>query len=110
MAKNEADAAESSETAEPEKKSKKKLILSVVVVLVLGLVAAKMTIMKPKPLTAAEQEAKKKEEEVALHDKCAAANGLTLIDTKAEPPASTVENKVLAPNESSVTVNLSDGA
>jgi flagellar FliL protein len=76
----------------------------------IALVAAKMTIMKPKVLTPAEKAAQKKTEEIALHDKCAAANGLPLEKKPAEPAAAPAETKVLAPNDSSVTVNLADGS
>ncbi len=108
MAKDGAD--NETEEEAPPAKSKKKLIIAVVVVL-LALVAAKMFVLTPKPLTAAEQATKAKTAAVELHDKCAAANGLKLTD----PSVTTTtvapdQTKVLQPNDQSVTVNLSDGA
>src|SRR4051812_43373094 len=107
MAKNKAEADESAEGEAPAK-SKKKLII--IVVVVLALVAAKMFILKPKPVTAAEKAANEKTEEIALHDKCAAANGLELITKETPTTVAPDESKELSPNDSSVTVNLADGA
>ena len=62
-----------------KKGGKVKLILMVVLILVIGYVAASMTILKPKPLTAAQQQAKDDAVTYKLEQMCAAANGL-------EPP------------------------
>jgi flagellar FliL protein len=101
---------EPAEDEAPEAKSKKKLIISVVLVLLLAAVAAKMFIRKPKPLSAAETAAKQKTEEIALHDKCAAANGMKLLAKTTPTTVAADESKVLSPNDNSVTVNLADGA
>ncbi|HEY3832703.1 MAG TPA: flagellar basal body-associated FliL family protein [Acidimicrobiia bacterium] len=110
MAKDGADT-ETETPDEPEKKSKKKLI-SIIAVVLIALVAAKMTVLKPKPLTPAEVAAQAKAVQVTLHDTCAAANGLKLIDSKVAPPTTEAldTSKVLAPNDDSVTIDLADGA
>jgi flagellar FliL protein len=59
-----------------EKKSKKKLILMIVGFVAIGGFAAKSTVLKPKPLTAQQLEAKKAAEEKELAALCAAHNDL----------------------------------
>ncbi len=96
--------------AEEPKKSKKKLI-GIVAVLLIAVVGAKMTVLKAKPLTAAEIAANKKAAEVTLHDTCAAANGLKVSDPANPPTTEPADmSKVLEPNDQSVTVVLADGA
>jgi flagellar FliL protein len=63
-------------SAAGEKKSKKKLILMVVGFVVIGGIAAKSTVLKPKPLTPQQVEAQKKAEEKELAAMCAAHNDL----------------------------------
>ena len=110
MAKDGTEAENETESAEPEKKSKKKLIIGVVIVLV-AVVGAKMFILKPKALTPAEVAAQAKVAKDLLHDECAGANGLKLLDPKVTPTTIAVDTtKVLTPNDQSVTVNLADGA
>src|SRR4051812_251938 len=94
--------AEAGDDDAPEK-GKKKLLIKIVPVLLIALVAAKMFILKPKPLTAAQQAAKQKAAEVTLHDTCAAANGMNLINKPTTPPAAAPEEMVLTPNDGSVT-------
>ena len=109
MAKDGAET-ETETTDEPEKKSKKKLI-SIIAVVLIALVAAKMTVLKPKPLSPAEIAAQAKAVQVTLHDTCAAANGLKLIDPKVTPTTLAADaSKVLEPNDESVTIDLADGA
>jgi flagellar basal body-associated protein FliL len=105
-----------------KKKGKLKLILMVVGLLVIGYVAASMTILKPKPLTADQQKAKDQKATYQLETLCAAANGLPQPKApaiKGEPkpdpkvstttmPAPSVEGPVLTVD--SVTVNLADDA
>jgi flagellar FliL protein len=104
------------EVAEGKKKGgKKKLIIMIVVFLLIGLVAAKMTVLKPPPLTKAQVEAKKAADKFVLDTKCALANGL-------QPPKapSSVKGAAATPDTTppprgsvlvldSVTVNLADG-
>jgi flagellar FliL protein len=112
MAKKKAAPAEAGE-GEEETKKKKKPIIPIVVVVVIGLVAAKMFILKSPPVTAAQAAANKKTADTALYNKCAAANGMKLIDgatADSTGAATDADGNVLQPNDESVTVNLADGA
>jgi flagellar basal body-associated protein FliL len=76
--------AEGEAVEEEEKKGgKKKLIIMIVVILLVGLAAAKMTILKPPPLTDAQAKAKSAQTQYKLEVTCASANGVTPPD----PPA-----------------------
>jgi flagellar basal body-associated protein FliL len=106
-----------------EKKSKKKLILMIVGFVAIGGFAAKSTVLKPKPLTAQQLEAKKAAEEKELTALCAAHNDLPAPaaddkaasdehgdgegDAAAHEPELAEEAPVLELDP--ITVNLDDG-
>jgi flagellar FliL protein len=100
---------------EPKKGSKKKMIIMVVGFLLIALIAAKMTVLKPPPLTKAQMEAKEAATKYALEVKCAVANRVPLPKppegvkgTAATPDTTPAKlGSVLALD--SVTVNLADG-
>jgi flagellar FliL protein len=104
-----------------KKKGMKGMIIKIIPLLLIALVVAKMTVLKPPPLTEAQKEAKEAKATYVLESLCAAANGLqppkapkivseVAPDPKAPtttvPPPST-EGPVLTVD--SVTVNLADG-
>src|SRR5262249_35697120 len=107
---------------EPQKKKGKlKLILMVVVFLVIGYFAASMTILKPKPLTPAQQKAADEKTTYKLEAMCAAANGIPqpkppMIAGEPKPDPKVSTTTVAAPSiegagvltVDSVTVNLAD--
>ena len=84
--------AEGESEEEPKKKGKGKLIAMIVVIAIIGLLAAKMTVLKPPPLTAHQKADADTIAHFDLDVTCSTANGLPLPPmpkTYGKPPTTT---------------------
>jgi len=103
------------EAEEGEKKSKKKLIFMGVGLLVVGLLVAKMTILKPPPLTDAQAKLKAATTQYKLEVKCAEANGVAApappngVPKTPTPPVPPTPKASAVLSLDSITINLADG-